>query len=129
MKFEDEFSKVLPFPYEYLLHIEEFDFTSQSRVINLIFKFEENYLILTDFFDKVMDVDMMPDYIKKDWLRNNSRDITLLDVKRIKGIINHILCLDDDAREPDERVYKVFRKHLDNIKIIERDLKIKGLLS
>jgi hypothetical protein len=129
MSFDSKLSKVLPYPYEYLFHIDEFDFNLNKRVINLVFKINDIYLILIEDFDKVRDVDMMPDYIQKDWLHFTSRNITLIDVEKLKGIIRHILCLDDESREPEEKVYKVFTQYLNIVKIIERDLKIKNLLS
>jgi hypothetical protein len=129
MSFDSKLSKVLPYPYKYLFHIDEFDFNLNKRVINLVFKINDIYLILIEDFDKVRDVDMMPDYIQKDWLHFTSRNITLIDVEKLKGIIRHILCLDDESREPEEKVYKVFTQYLNIVKIIERDLKIKNLLS
>lgn len=125
-------TNILPEPYEYLLHIDEFDFQTQERLLYLIFKNKDRYLILLDTLDKFKDVDMMPDYIQRDWLHYNSKDINISDIQRVRKIINYSLGRDDDptgGRNPDEETYEILTSYLKTLKVIERDLKLKNLFN
>jgi hypothetical protein len=125
-------TNILPEPYEYLLHVNEFDFQTQEKILYLIFRRDDRNLILLDTVEKFKDVDMMPDYIQKDWLHYNSRDISISDIQKVRKVINYSLGLDDDptgGRNTDEDTYELLNSYLKILKTIERDLKIKNLFS
>ena len=118
--------KDLPFG-EYVTHLEYYDDQSLVKIVHLIIKNDDKYLLLTDSLDKFNDVDKMPDYIQKDWLKYNSKEITEIDLNRLKDKLKR--WTSRDLMDPTSQVYEDHMEKLNIIKNIQREVKIKNLLS
>lgn len=115
--------KDLPFG-EYVTHLEYYNEQTLVKIIDLILINDDKYLLLTDSLDKFNDIEKMPDYIQKDWLKYNSNKITEIDINRL---------IDKLKRWTSVRVYdQIYEEHMEKLnilKIIQRDIRIKNLLS
>ena len=118
--------KDLPFG-EYVTHLEYYDDQSLVKIVHLIIKNDDRYMILTDSLDKFNDIEKMPDYIQKDWLKYNSKEITEIELiyltEKLKRWTSRILM------DPTSQIYEDHMEKLNIIKNIQRDVKIKNLLS
>jgi hypothetical protein len=69
----------------------------------------------------------MPDYIQKDWLKYNSKEITEIELiyltEKLKRWTSRTLM------DPSSQIYEDHMEKLNIIKNIQRDVKIKNLLS
>jgi hypothetical protein len=118
--------KNLPFG-EYMTHLEYYDDQTLVKIVYLIIKNDDKYLLLTDSLDKFNDVDKMPDYIQKDWLKYNSKEITEIDLNRLKDKLKR--WTSRGLMDPTSQVYEDHMEKLNIIKNIQREVKIKNLLS
>ena len=100
--------KDLPFG-EYVTHLEYYDDQTLVKIVHLIIKNDDRYMILTDSLDKFNDIEKMPDYIQKD--------------EKLKRWTSRILM------DPTSQIYEDHMEKLNIIKNIQRDVKIKKLLS
>jgi glutaredoxin-related protein len=124
-----ELKHLLPFG-EYVTHLEyyhELVLTIEILIIN-----NDKYLLIKDSLDKFDDVKKMPDYIKKNWFEYNSNQITEIELNRLievikKWISDPLLYL--GSIKLNSKIYEEHIKKLNILKNIQRDIKIKNLLS
>jgi hypothetical protein len=117
--------KGLPFG-EYMTHLECYDDQTLVKMVYLIIKNDEEYLLVTDSLDKFNDVEKMPDYIQKDWLKYNSNQITEIELNRLTEKLKRLTSI---WMDPKSDTYKDHMEKLNTIKKIQREIKIKNLLS
>jgi len=117
--------KDLPFG-KYVTHLDYYD-TKIVKIVELIIINDDKYLLITDYLDKFDDVKKMPDYIKKDWIKYNSNQITEIEINRLIEVIKK--WISPSFIDPTSKIYEEHIKKLNILKIIQRDIKIKNLLS
>lgn len=89
--------------------------------IEIIIEFKDDYFIIKDEYDKVIDVSQMPVYIKEDWINYNKKpldDTTINDhIKEYEDSYDWQWPKKDDVKET-----------LDRLKCIKRDISIKKII-
>lgn len=90
-------------------------------IATIIITNDEDYFVIEDDVEKVMDVSSMPHYIKEDWINYNKKELThpVLD-KHIKVYTDKY----DSQYPPNENVEKT----LSILKSIKRHLIIKKII-
>ena len=82
---------------------------------------DEDYYIIEEDIEKIMDVSSMPNYIKEDWINYNKKELNQ------KVIDKHIKIYTDKSDmkyPPDEEIEKV----ISTLKSIKRHLLIKKII-
>jgi len=115
--------KDLPFG-EYVTHLEYHNSQTLQKIISLIIKDDNRYLLLTDSLDKFNDIEKMPDYIQKDWLKYNSNEITEIELDKLKEKLKRWTSV-----RVSDQIYEEHMEQLNILKSIQRDIRIKNLLS
>jgi len=90
-------------------------------VATIIIENDEDYYIIEDDIEKVMDVSSMPHYIKEDWINYNKKELNQ------KVLDKHIKVYTDKSDlqwPPDEEIEKV----ISTLKSIKRHLIIKKII-
>jgi hypothetical protein len=118
--------KDLPFG-EYVTHLEYYHEQTLVKTVDLILINDEEYLLVTDSLDKFNDIEKMSDYIQKDWLKYNSNQITEIEINRLAEKIKR--WTSRDLMDPSSKIYEDLMEKLYIIKNIQREIKIKNLLS
>jgi hypothetical protein len=109
---------------------------SLKRLSHIISKSEDRILFLVDDSEKVDDVSKMPDYIQKDYVTYNSRDITEDNINMLIRKLEWWCGFGDDetsllqyGKMPSSEKYEEYMGKIQVLKNIKRDIKIKKLLS
>lgn len=100
---------------------------SLSKITTIIYQKEDNYFFLTDVSDKLDNIERMPDYIKKDYVRYNSKELELSQIDRfIKDVEEKV-----NKRKSQSYYIAVEDENSDNLnrlKELKREFIIKKLL-
>jgi hypothetical protein len=90
-------------------------------IATIIISNDEDYYIIEDDIEKIMDVSSMPHYIKEDWINYNKKELSQKVVdKHIKIYIDK----SDMQYPPDKEIEEIISK----LKSIKRHLIIKNII-
>lgn len=111
-----------PWKFVYL-----FDKYSNQTLINyatlIIQNPSDDYFYLYDDYEKILDISIMPDYIKEDWLNYNKKELNI-------SVLN--ACVKDCNKKLDTIVNieeeSFYREKVELFKLLRRDLILKGLI-
>ena len=90
-------------------------------IATIIIGNDEDYFIIEDDIEKVIDVSSMPHYIKEDWINYNKKELNQ------KVIDKHIAVYTDKSEmkyPPDKEIEEI----ISNLKSIKRHLLIKKII-
>jgi hypothetical protein len=116
----------------FIMALEWYDEQSLKRINHIISKSEDRILYLVDDSEKIDDVSKMPDYIQKDYITYNSRDITEENVNILIKKLEWWCGFGNDetsGQMPSNEKYEEYMSKIQILKNIKRDIKIKKLLS
>jgi hypothetical protein len=82
---------------------------------------DEDYFIIEDDIEKVMDVSSMPHYIKEDWINYNKRELT-------NSVLDKHIKIYTDKYESQYPPSETTEKTLSTLKSIKRHLLIKKII-
>lgn len=88
-----------------------------EKVSTIIIENGGDYFFLKDEYEKIIDVSKMPDYIKKDWINYNKKNLNL-------SILNKEIKKFEDDYLKDDR----FEETIKLLKSIRRDQIINGII-
>lgn len=113
------------YPCESVYLITKYDYSTLIKYATLIIKDknDDDYFYLYDDIEKIIDISIMPNYIKDDWIKYNKKEINI-------SLLNSVIkdCnekLEDNLFTEKEFYYK---DTLELFKLLKRDLLLKGLL-
>lgn len=116
------------FPWKIISHTDFYELNPFEKVSTIIIENNGKYFFLEDEYEKIFDISKMPDYIKKDWVNYNKKDLNL-------SILNkEIKKLEDDL---DKAIYEksegfeeklLFKETIKLLKSLRRDMIINGLI-
>jgi hypothetical protein len=91
------------------------------EIATIIVGSDEDYYVIEDDVEKILDVSSMPNYIKEDWIKYNRKELNqnILD-KHIKVYIDK----SDMQYPPDEEIERT----ISTLKSIKRHLLIKKII-
>jgi hypothetical protein len=82
---------------------------------------DEDYFVIEDDIEKVMDVSSMPHYIKEDWINYNKKELT-------HSVLDKHIKVYTDKYESQYPPSEVVEKTLSTLKSIKRHLIIKKII-
>jgi hypothetical protein len=107
------------------MSIEWYDKQSLKRLSHIISKSEDRILFLVDDSEKVDDVSKMPDYIQKDYVTYNSRDITEENINMLIRKLEWWCGFGNDEtsnKMPSSEKYEEYMDKIQVLKNIKRDI-------
>jgi len=117
---------------EFILSIDLYDNHTLKRFNHIVFKKDDNVVILIDDSEKVNDVSKMPHYIQEDYLKYNSKQIEERDINFLIKKLEWWCGMGNDETNkvpPSSDKYDEYMEKIQILKNIKRDIKIKSLLS
>ena len=90
-------------------------------IATIIISDDEDYYIIEDDIEKVMDVSQMPHYIKEDWINYNKKELT-------QSVIDKHIKVYTDKYESRYPPSEATEKTLSTLKSIKRHLIIKKII-
>lgn len=108
-------------PYIDVSIISKMDHHTLIKKSSLIISQNNEYFLIEDEYDKILDVSKMPIYIKKDWFDYNRKELTL------PAINYHIMEYEKMNLELHDPFYDPEKKILE-LKSIRRDFLIKKII-
>jgi hypothetical protein len=90
-------------------------------IATIIISDDEDYYIIEDDIEKVMDVSQMPHYIKEDWINYNKKELT-------QSVIDKHIKVYTDKYESRYPPSEATEKTLSTLKSIKRHLIIKNII-
>lgn len=113
--------------------ITENDFHTMREIVTIIIKDDNgDFFYIKDELDKIHDVSIMPDYIKNDWIKYNQKDINLTVLNKHVKYYQDKLSNHPSIRQVRPTINKIIEddyiEKLNDLKLIRRDLIIKGIL-
>lgn len=112
--------------WDILSHTHYYNRNPFSKISTIIIENDSgDYFFIEDEYDKIIDVTKMPDYIRKDWVNYNKKDLTIsLLNKQIGWFENY---LEDSANVMLKELDKI-KETIKILKSLRRDLIIKGII-
>ncbi len=116
-----------------LSEITFYDHHTLTSFTSIIFEIDNEYYFICEESEKLEDVSQMPDYIKKDWIKYNKKDISVSEINKHIGDLGKTIDTLNDfhnfahkAKNLDSKILET-EDLINNLKSIRRDLIIKGL--
>lgn len=108
-------------PWKEISISTEIQHHTMIEMATIIIGNDDDYYLIEDDIEKIMDVSSMPNYIKEDWIRYNKKELNqnILD-KHIKVYID----ISDMQYPPDEAIERT----ISTLKSIKRHLLIKKII-
>ena len=117
---------------DFIMSIDWYDNQSLKRFNHIVYKNNDNTVILIDDSEKINDVSKMPHYIQEDYLKYNSREIEEKDINFLIKKLEWWCGMGNDetgGKMPSSEKYEEYMDKIQILKNIKRDIKIKKLLS
>ena len=117
---------------DFIISIDYYDNQSLKRFNHIVYKKDDNVVILIDDSEKINDVSKMPHYIQEDYLKYNSREIEERDINILIRKLEWWCGMGNDdtgGQMPSAEKYEEYIVKIQILKNIKRDIKIKKLLS
>jgi hypothetical protein len=116
----------------FIISVDWYEHHTLTRVNHILFKKDDDFLILVDDSDKINDVSKMPNYIQDDYLNHNFKFLTEEDINILIRKLEWWCGFGNDETQGQVPSLDKYEEYMDKIQIlknIKRDLKIKKLLS
>lgn len=117
---------------DFIISIDYYDNQSLKRFNHIVYKKDDDVVILIDDSEKINDVSKMPNYIQEDYLKYNSREIEEGDINILIRKLEWWCGMGNDdtgGQMPSAEKYEEYMGKIQILKNIKRDIKIKKLLS
>lgn len=112
-------------PWNIVSYSDHYELNPFEKVSTIIMEDSSgDYFFIKDEYEKIIDVSKMPDYIRKDWINYNKKDLS------ISIVNNQIKRFESDLNDPVNigNRYEFIENTLKLLKSIRRDLIIKGVI-
>lgn len=113
------------FPWKIISHTDFYELNPFEKVSTIIIENNGKYFFLEDEYEKIFDISKMPDYIKKDWINYNKKDLNLSilnkEIKKLEDDLDKVTIYEKSEVFDEKETIKL-------LKSLRRDMIINGLI-